>query len=133
MKYQCTICPNTSNYTTFKVKEMQLGLREEFLYVLCNDCQCIQIADIPLHLEKYYPGKDYYSFSSIALRNKLYSIYFDIVAAASFSKKGLFFKMVDAYGLYDYSLLAIGRLAPPKDWKILDVGSGNGQLLYQLT
>lgn len=41
---------------------MMLGTRDEFLYFQCLDCQCLQIAEVPADLSKYYKF-GYYSFS----------------------------------------------------------------------
>ncbi|MBK9982492.1 MAG: class I SAM-dependent methyltransferase [Saprospiraceae bacterium] len=132
MSYTCTICDNTSDYRSFSVKEMQLGMREEFQYVVCNNCHSIQIGEIPRDLGKYYPDKNYYSFSAVSIKNKLFSAYFDIVSKSSFYRRGLFYRLIDKYALYDYSLLSIGRFLPAKNARILDVGSGAGHLLYML-
>ena len=40
---------------------MQHGLREPFEYVECASCGCLQIKEIPIELNKYYP-ENYYSF-----------------------------------------------------------------------
>ncbi|MEP6645461.1 MAG: class I SAM-dependent methyltransferase [Saprospiraceae bacterium] len=132
MNYTCKICDNTSDFRSFVVREMQLGMRDEFQYDFCNHCQSIQINQIPENLGQYYPDKKYYSFSSVSIKNKLFSFYFDIISKSSFHRRGLLFKLIDHYALYDYSLLSIGKLSPPKHWRILDVGSGAGHLLFML-
>ena len=38
------------------------GWREEFEYLECARCGCLQIAQIPPNLEKYYPREGYYSY-----------------------------------------------------------------------
>jgi 2-polyprenyl-3-methyl-5-hydroxy-6-metoxy-1,4-benzoquinol methylase len=40
---------------------MMFGTREEFTYFLCKNCGCLQIAEVPSELSKYYPAS-YYSF-----------------------------------------------------------------------
>ena len=132
MSYQCKICDNISDFKEYTVREMQLGLRENFLYQYCNECDSLQISEFPGNLAKYYPDKDYYSFSSIATKNILYSLYSTIVSKSSFNRKGIFFPLVKKFDLYDYSLLSIGKINPPKHWRIADIGSGAGQLLYML-
>ena len=57
----CRICGTEGNFDTYLVREMMQGTREEFLYFVCDRCQCLQIAEIPENLGDYY-GKDYYSF-----------------------------------------------------------------------
>ncbi len=38
------------------------GIRDEFEYFQCSNCECLQVAEIPGTLSKYYP-ENYYSFS----------------------------------------------------------------------
>jgi len=59
----CKICNNSRNNKTFHVKEMMFGLRDEFKYFECSNCECLQIEEIPQNIAKYYPG-NYYSFHS---------------------------------------------------------------------
>jgi len=40
---------------------MMLGLREEFEYVECAACGCLQIVEPPADLARYYPEADYYA------------------------------------------------------------------------
>ena len=42
---------------------MMFGYRETFTYFQCNLCRCLQIAEMPQDMSRYYP-QDYYSFSS---------------------------------------------------------------------
>jgi hypothetical protein len=51
----CKICTNPHNNKTFQIREMMFGSREEFLYFECSKCGCLQIAEIPENIEKYYP------------------------------------------------------------------------------
>jgi SAM-dependent methyltransferase len=41
---------------------MMFGWREEFEYIECARCGCLQIARIPADLAKYYPSEGYYSY-----------------------------------------------------------------------
>src|SRR5215208_1811208 len=58
----CIICSNDQNNQTFIVRELQLGLGDEFNYQLCGDCGTMQLLDPPADFSKYYPNEDYYSF-----------------------------------------------------------------------
>ena len=51
---KCPICGVNKDNPVFKVKEMQMGLREEFEYVECLNCGCLFIKEIPSDLAKYY-------------------------------------------------------------------------------
>ncbi len=58
---ECKICKNTSGNKSHIAYEMQHGLREPFEYVECASCGCLQVKEIPIELNKYYP-ENYYSF-----------------------------------------------------------------------
>jgi len=60
--YICTVCNNSFENKIFKTKEMMFGYNDEFKYLLCSECGCLQITQIPEDMTKYYPSK-YYSFS----------------------------------------------------------------------
>ena len=60
--HRCRLCGAEGRYDTYLVKEMMQDSGEEFEYFVCAECNCLQIAEIPQDLGKYY-GKDYYSFA----------------------------------------------------------------------
>lgn len=57
----CKICTNGRGNAIFQAREMMFGTRDVFRYMECSGCGCVQLLDIPLNLEKYYP-REYYSF-----------------------------------------------------------------------
>jgi len=57
----CAICNNSFDNKSFVVKEMMFGFRDEFSYFQCSECGCLQLAEIPEDMNKYYPSK-YYSY-----------------------------------------------------------------------
>jgi len=129
----CIICNNDSNNQIFTVKELQLGLGEEFHYQLCSNCGSMQLIDPPDDFSRYYPNEDYYSFK---------------MEMRILEKPGYLRKAQASYLLYNKnklvgSLLSIGYKIPEfYDWMkytkakpgdaILDVGCGNGSLLTRL-
>jgi SAM-dependent methyltransferase len=132
-KDSCKVCGNKANNKLHQVKEMQLGLREMFTYMECNNCGLMQLQDIPDDLGKYYPNEDYYSFNLGLNKDQ---------------KPGLLRKIKSDYLLHGKNpllgkLLSVGYKVPeyfpwvkiPKvsyDDAILDVGTGNGSLLLNL-
>ncbi len=128
----CIICRNETGNTPYKIREMQLGLREWFDYRLCAQCGSMQIAVVPENLAKYYPNDNYYSFNTalkdakpdlISKAKAKYLIFnqFDIVGAIT----SIGYKMPDYYQWMKNSGTAFND-------RILDVGTGNGTLLTSL-
>lgn len=59
----CRICGYTGECQIYRGREMMQGTREEFDYILCGHCGCLQIAKEPEDMGRYY-GEDYYSFTA---------------------------------------------------------------------
>lgn len=127
---ECRICGNSEGNTTYKVREMMMGLREEFSYYQCSRCKCLQITEIPDNISKYY-SRDYYSFQSNESPHWVMKIIKDkrnqyAVFNRSFIGKLLYKK----YPKED--LRSLSHLDLNKNTKILDVGCGRGRLLRAL-
>jgi SAM-dependent methyltransferase len=60
-RIRCRICGNEDNNRTHLVREMMFGLREEFEYLECGNCGCLQIIRVPEDLGRYY-GATYYAY-----------------------------------------------------------------------
>lgn len=60
-RHKCRLCKAEGMFDSYLVREMMQDTKEEFEYFVCGECECLQIAEIPSDLGKYY-GKDYYSF-----------------------------------------------------------------------
>lgn len=124
----CKICGNKMKNRLFLIREMMLGLREEFEYIQCNDCGCLQLVEAPSDLAKYYPS-DYYSFTEAVNENNFIKNYLS--------------GLRDSYSIDKSPVNVIGnilnRIKPASSFirmlselpfyktsRILDVGSGNG-------
>ncbi|KJJ37592.1 class I SAM-dependent methyltransferase [Aequorivita vladivostokensis] len=129
----CRICGNSEENETFTAKEMMYGLRETFEYFQCSSCGCLQIAEFPADMGKYYPG-DYYSFDTYdgkkftgtkgAIKKKQYE-------AAVLGGPVYQNTLGKILGKKEYAIF-IG-LNVNKETRILDVGCGNGRnFLYPL-
>src|SRR5579883_2214608 len=70
----CRICGAKNRNELFRAREMMFGTREQFNYVKCETCGCLQIDKCPIDLSRFYPP-GYYSFAGrnqkIALRKLL--------------------------------------------------------------
>ena len=58
----CKICKNAQDNIVFWAQEKMFNMNEQFQYLECSRCGCLQIKDIPTDIEKYYPS-NYYSYN----------------------------------------------------------------------
>jgi len=127
--FSCRICGNGKNNEEYRLNEMMFGLRDEFKYIKCSECGCLQIGEIPHNIEKYYPS-NYYSFST---KDNYPKKYFNKIRDQySRGQKSFLGKLlIKKYGHSPlYTLLKEIELNSSD--KILDVGCGKGQLLKKL-
>lgn len=57
----CTICSATAGHRLHYPREMMYGWGDEFEYLECGYCGCLQITRVPENLDRYYSGA-YYSY-----------------------------------------------------------------------
>ena len=131
----CKVCLNTVGNSSYTAREMMFGTKDEFHYLECSACGCLQLLDPPASMDRYYPG-DYYSFKATteprssrfslrsvlrALRNRAYLADSPVVTSA-----------LDSV-LPNPQFRAFAAAKPNRDSRILDVGCGEGSFLRDLT
>jgi SAM-dependent methyltransferase len=129
----CKICGNTANNTPYTAREMMYGLRDEFPYFQCAACNCLQIAEFPVDMSRYYPA-NYYSFHPYdgkkfrGLKGLLKRTQYK----AAVFRKGPLQKLCNLFlDVPDYRIFK--GLNVTTKTRILDVGCGNGRsFLYPL-
>ena len=130
----CKICGNTNNNAFHVVREMMYGSRDQFTYLECGQCQCLQLMNPPEELARYYPT-DYYSFTvspDALFHNPLKNVVKGIrISYAATQRGGLIGKVLDR-SKPDPILHTLSPTHITKQSRILDVGSGSGDLLYRL-
>ena len=129
---KCKICNNQSYNELIIAQERHLGLGDKFEYILCSDCHCLQIKEIPENIGKYYPPS-YYSFQEAKFPSRLNRFNF-------FLKKSLINYYMGYFDITGFFLSFI--LEHPFPWirnkeinfnsKILDVGTGSGRKILSL-
>ncbi len=128
----CYVCGNEVDNKSHCVREMMHGSCDQFAYLECSACGCLQLMSRPSDLRKYYPS-DYYSFSNHQpgggvpgaklirrFKNRL-----------CFSDSALLRGAVDRFSP-SRSLVSVASARPGHDARILDVGCGAGDLLRDL-
>jgi 2-polyprenyl-3-methyl-5-hydroxy-6-metoxy-1,4-benzoquinol methylase len=134
----CRICGNAEANKTYIAKEMMFGLKDEFEYLECANCKCLQLMSIPADLSKYYP-ENYYSYFSKGEQHHIQT------SVSKTIKRQIKKVLLDSFLKGDNM---IGRLISPKlggyyPWikkatltsrsRILDVGCGSGELLLKMS
>ncbi len=126
---KCRICQNEEGNVFFELREMMYGFRDKFEYFQCAACDCIQIVSPPADMKKYYPG-DYYSYTNESKLKKpglfrqlqCQSI---IRGDKSWAGKIISYKYKPPVYYEILKNLRLFNLSSP----VLDIGSGNGELL----
>jgi len=133
MTYRCRICNNSGEGTAYTVREMMLGSGDPFLYFQCSRCQCLQIAEIPSDMGKYYP-RDYYSYSTTSrdkTDNPAVRWFRKLRNHCSVSDAGIGSRVI-RFLFPNRKLLPLLDLGLDHDSRILDVGCGSGWRLFSL-
>ena len=119
----CKLCGGLE-FSIFLAKERMFQMPGEFTYSECQSCKSIQLMDIPENLSDYYPVQNYYSQAPLVessnLKNGLKSLRLNL-----FLKFPLNF-LAPSYGYW------LKKINPKRNFRIADLGCGNGQLLYEM-
>ena len=125
----CKMCGSRGIETILECPEMVLGTREYFDYGLCRVCGSLSLLEIPDNIDDYnnkYPNLD----NKVSELNVFYKwVYRNLLF-----KSDLFSELVADFD-NSYSRLKIKALkgcAVKYNSKILDIGCGNGEFLYNL-
>ncbi len=105
-----------------------LGLKDEFTYFECSKCRCLQIAEFPEDMSRYYPS-GYYSFRKVkrgsvkSLTGFLHKLRVKSGILPGYNFPG---SIVDTLLPFRNTAFLKGRVKDT-DARILDVGCGNGE------
>jgi len=127
---KCEICGEKNFVFLFEEEDKNLSILGKFKLYQCKNCGLIFLNPQPTYkeFEKYYPKKEYYSLQGIdknssktKLKLFLYSLYFNT------ENRNYFLKFM----FLPIKFMIRGTIIK-KNEKILDVGSGAGQFLYEM-
>lgn len=131
--FRCRICANAEGNRAYDVREMMYGTRESFGYVQCGACGCLQIAEIPADLSRFYPP-DYTSFKPAPggrFANPLRAVLRRARYRYAALGKGFGGRVLHALAPKP-RLDFLRPVALDYNSRILDVGCGSGELLVIL-
>lgn len=128
--YRCRFCGGDQSAREFTAREMMFGMRDEFTYHECGSCSSLQIAHIPEDLSRYYPP-GYGSFT--VRRDGLVKRWLQKQRFRTAIDRGNFIgRLMVRWRGAPWLATWLPRTGVAPDDRILDVGSGNGQLLLQM-
>ncbi|MBP6007895.1 MAG: methyltransferase domain-containing protein [Rhodoferax sp.] len=122
---KCRICGNEQGNKKYLAKEMMFGYRDEFEYFQCHSCHCLQIAEYPKEMARFY-DESYYSYQ--ISKNPLLTYLLKQRNRFELTGKGLIGKLI-SNRIPNLSLRMISDLLNDKNKSILDVGCGSGKFL----
>jgi 2-polyprenyl-3-methyl-5-hydroxy-6-metoxy-1,4-benzoquinol methylase len=128
---ECPICLNKNIKFLFNQRDKNLGIPDKFSLWKCTNCKGIFLNPQPSgkESEKFYPKKEYYSLDKIRteqysmktrIKLKLYNIYFS-------ENKNILRRII-----FSPIKFIIRGTRIRKRIKLLDIGSGSGQFLYEM-
>ena len=127
---ECPICNNDKNNSSYIVKEMQQGLREEFEYIECSKCGCLFIKNVPEDMGKYYDINYGSHVHKVTLKNRITDKIYSLYIANNKLIKLIQGDNVTITTKFWNNLTSKGIMT--KNSSILDVGCGDGrQCLHQ--
>jgi len=127
----CAICRNADGNRAVQTREMMFGLGDSFEYLECGHCGCLQLLDPPSDWSRYYPT-DYYSFRG-PREGLVRRLIKRVRARHSLGvRSALGAVLVRKWGVPPF----VTWIAPANlnwDDAVLDVGSGSGQILGEMS
>jgi len=134
---KCSYCNNETGNKIIEARELLLGIGGSFNYNYCNECKGLELIDVPADMSKYYPQQDYYSFKTNegdleninSLKNKIRKAKAEYLLFNKKSITGILTSI--GYKMPDYYQW-LKKVNVNFDSEILDVGCGNGDLLFKI-
>jgi SAM-dependent methyltransferase len=130
----CRLCFNAQANKTYLVREMMFGTKDEFTYLECSSCGCLQLINPPTSLQKYYPPH-YYSFGSdsdsTARQPSVRSFARKLRNRAYLADSVVLTSILGRVAPYE-QFRAFSAARPSRKSRILDVGCGAGHLLKDI-
>lgn len=108
-------------------------MKEEFDYFQCSLCNCLQISDVPDDMSEFYPD-NYYSYNELmygGLKNSLMRWLINKRNRYYVLKRGLLGQILTRF-IPHKILYSLSQLNITENTRILDVGCGNGKVLFHL-
>jgi SAM-dependent methyltransferase len=130
LRSACKICGNGIGNREHRAQENMFGSREEFPYLECGSCGCLQLVTAPADIARYYPD-GYYSFGSHERGTRLTEYIRTLKNRSYFGPAFHLGRFWDARHPY-LQLRAFSSMKVSRNARILDVGCGSGRFVSDL-
>lgn len=124
---KCPIC-SSCNYNEIIVPELMFGTKEFFTYRNCVNCNCLYLAEGLINEITHYPD-NYYSLNKVVKKNNLFKRTLKKFRLL-LSKSNFTYSMLNSF--FPQHIIWLRHLRISFNAKILDVGCGNGDLIYKM-
>lgn len=129
----CRICADPGPHQLVYAREMMFGFRECFTYFQCGRCHCLQIAEFPAEMARYYPNhyNTYRGHQSQEVPEWLHTMLGGPLLSlrhATMLTEEDEVKLIKKAFLFYFRGLSLNRHS-----RILDVGCGRGSFLEALS
>jgi SAM-dependent methyltransferase len=126
----CGACCANTVTRPLLAQEKMFGLGDQFAYVQCNVCGCLQLHNQDVDFSRYYPS-NYYSLASEGRKSRWTNWLEKTRNRYAVGQKGILGKILCSLKPHA-PLESLSGLQLHTYTKILDVGCGNGELLRSL-
>jgi hypothetical protein len=132
MNAACQICFSRANHARYRAREQMFGWGDEFDYLCCAECGCLQICRVPEDLPRFYPPT-YYSFHSQSIPVHGVKAWLSAKRdAQAVTGRGFLGFLLNQLIPAGPDVRCLGGVPARKEMRILDVGCGSGHLLSVL-
>lgn len=136
--FACRICGNRQANREHLAREMMFGTREEFPYLECGACGCLQIREIPADMAPYYPSDRYHAapepelVATTPVKQFLREQRADYCLYGRNLVGALLCRLMGVPEFYSQTLPWYRTARLRRDDRVLDVGCGAGYLLLTM-